>query len=105
MSEAERLYKARSKQGKLTPEQVGTLESDLLRLLNGKRHPKSDALLKQELVQFCGWKRDKIFGPRQFVADCLEALEAQGLIESFIEDTESVGVGTYIKIVYWKVAA
>ncbi len=60
MSEAERYYKALSRQGKLTPEQIQHLRSDLLGLLNGKKYPKPERQIKDELVHFCGWDYHKV---------------------------------------------
>jgi hypothetical protein len=75
MSEAERFQRAKARQGKLTPEQWTDLEDDVLRLLNGKRWPKTLAQIEDELVRFCGWDRYKIKGPRSFVATELYSLE------------------------------
>ncbi len=103
MSRAERLYKARSLQGKLTSEQIAELKADLLRLLNTKEHPKSDTQLEQELVRFCGWNRRKIVGPRPYVYDCLDGLEREGLIES---DSKYVGEFPegYMRYSFWRVS-
>jgi hypothetical protein len=87
MSAAERLSRARSLQGFLTAEQWVTLKSDLFRLLDGKKYPKAEAQLRQELVRNLGWDRRKIFGPRPFVSDCLDDLEGDGLMECDYEDT------------------
>src|ERR1700681_982586 len=106
MSDAERAYEARRKQGKLTPEQRVELKSDLLRLLNSKMYPKSDSQLSYELIKNCGWERDKINGPRPFVSDALDELEAQGLIESRTQRDENSGggVGLHRTTLYWKKA-
>jgi hypothetical protein len=74
MSEAERFQRAKARQGKLTPEQWTELEEDILRLLNGKRWPKTLAQIEDELVKFCGWDRHKIKGPRSFTAEILYSL-------------------------------
>jgi hypothetical protein len=78
MSEAERFQRAKSRQGKLTPEQWAELEEDILRLLNGKRSPKTLAQIEAELVKFCGWDRHKIKGPRCFVYETLMDLYKEG---------------------------
>jgi hypothetical protein len=85
LSARERHYKALSLQGKLTADEIRTLTDDLLRLLNGKKHPKSETQLQQELVRFCGWNRNKVFGPRPYVENCLDDLERADLIESHYE--------------------
>jgi hypothetical protein len=100
MSEAERKYRARSLQGKLKPEQRAELKSDLLLLLNGKKYPKPPAQIMRELVSNCGWDRNKIFGPRPYVEDCLEELEAQGLVDSFKDEEWGISRTWYKKASY-----
>ena len=101
LSDSERYRKALSKQGKLTAEQLTNLAADLLRLLNSKHYPKDTAQLKQELIRFCGWSPRKIYGPRPYVADCLEILEKEGLVDSQYESRgefpESTTVGWFWK--------
>jgi hypothetical protein len=74
MSAAERFQRAKARQGKLTLEQWAELEEDILRLLNGKRSPKTLAQIEGELIQFCGWDRHKIKGPRSFTTEILYSL-------------------------------
>jgi hypothetical protein len=94
VSVAERRYKARSRQGTLTAEQIKQLKSDLLALVDGRTNPKAVERLEDELVRFCGWDRHKIKGPRPYVEDCLESLENEGLIKSQVEEREDVEVRT-----------
>lgn len=94
MSVTERQYKARSRQGTLTAEQIKQLKSDLFTLVDGKNNLKSVERLKDELVAFCGWDKYKINGPRPYVENCLESLENEGLITSQLEEQEDVEIRT-----------
>jgi hypothetical protein len=88
MSERERLYKALKRQGELTRQELENLKADLLQLIDGKAHPKSQAELTEQLVRFCGWNYHVVNGPRPYVNDCLERLESEGLIDSRVNPSE-----------------
>lgn len=79
MNYAERLYKAKRKQGKLTSEQIEKLRSDLLPVLDSNFRSEKDIIWK--LVRNHGWKKEKLFGPRKYVRNCLERLDDEGLVE------------------------
>lgn len=81
MSHAQRLCKAKRLHGKLMPEQRQALKSDVLLLIDGKSHEKSEPQIKQELIQFLGWNRHVMNGPRPYVYECLDELIEEGLIE------------------------
>jgi hypothetical protein len=88
LSYAEQQYRARLKEGKLFPEEWETLCSDVIAVLDGKNHPKDYDEIKSRLVKFCGWSRDKLSGPRHYLANCLWYLVDTGLIQAdeLIED-------------------
>lgn len=84
MSVAERAYKARReaqrRQGVLTAELKEKLRDDLLSLLDSKAHPKNSDKIKDQLIEFLGWKPDQIFGPEDWVWKVLDELRSEELI-------------------------
>jgi len=95
----EREYRARSEQGKFSPEQLLELEDDLRRLVD--KREKTTEELTQELVKNCGWKREKVFGPRPYVYETLEDLEKEGVIESRYKVVDS----GFSVVTYWKITS
>ena len=99
VSYAERLQKARARQGRLTDEEYDALQGDILSVLQpGRKYAMSTSGIIHLLVKFLGWERRKLDGPRDYLTYPLEQLEwTHKLIRS-----EALVAGETVFSIYWR---
>jgi hypothetical protein len=103
VSHAEREYKrrlaAKRRQGCLTPALLEKLKADVLQLLDGKKHPKTQEQIEDELIKCLGWKEAQIYGPLSWFHAAVKELHQEELLGSRGYNTPTING----RIEYWKV--